>query len=103
MSALGQKQTFAPQTGMSALPPKADICSALAYEACAVDQKRKKHQTPNLQTRPWTPRLKRNARSGMYGKRLDAPAMSSIEKSAKGESRGSNRRLIIVRVHKRHP
>jgi hypothetical protein len=28
MSALGQKQTFAPQNGMSALPPKADIRSA---------------------------------------------------------------------------
>jgi len=27
MSALGQKQTFAPQKVMSALPPKADICS----------------------------------------------------------------------------
>jgi hypothetical protein len=26
MSALGQKQTFAPQKAMSALPPKADIC-----------------------------------------------------------------------------
>ena len=26
MSALGQKQTCAVQTGMSALPPKADIC-----------------------------------------------------------------------------
>jgi len=25
MSALGQKQTFAPQKAMSALPPKADI------------------------------------------------------------------------------
>ena len=25
MSALGQKQTYAPQNGMSALPPKADI------------------------------------------------------------------------------
>ena len=31
MSALGQKQTF-PQVGaMSALPPKADMCFALAY------------------------------------------------------------------------
>jgi len=30
MSALGQKQTFAPQNRMSALPPKADICSAAA-------------------------------------------------------------------------
>jgi hypothetical protein len=29
MSALGQKQTCAPQKVMSALPPKADICSAL--------------------------------------------------------------------------
>ena len=29
MSALGQKQTFAVQKDMSALPPKADICSAL--------------------------------------------------------------------------
>jgi len=31
MSALGQMQTFAMQKTMSALPPKADICSALAY------------------------------------------------------------------------
>ena len=30
MSALGQKQTFAMQKGMSALPPIADMCSALA-------------------------------------------------------------------------
>ena len=30
MSALGQKQTFALQKVMSALPPKADMCSALA-------------------------------------------------------------------------
>jgi hypothetical protein len=28
MSALGQKQTFAVQKGMSALPLKADMCSA---------------------------------------------------------------------------
>jgi hypothetical protein len=28
MSALGQKQTFAMQTAMSALPPKADMCGA---------------------------------------------------------------------------
>jgi hypothetical protein len=28
MSALGQKQTFAPQKVMSALPPKADMCGA---------------------------------------------------------------------------
>jgi hypothetical protein len=28
MSALGHKQTYAPQEGMSALPPKADMCSA---------------------------------------------------------------------------
>ena len=28
MSAVGQKQTFAPQKAMSALPPKADICGA---------------------------------------------------------------------------
>ena len=31
MSALGQKQTFAVQNGMSALPPKADMCSAPAH------------------------------------------------------------------------
>jgi len=31
MSALGQKQTYAVQNRMSALPPKADICSAQAY------------------------------------------------------------------------
>jgi hypothetical protein len=30
MSALGHKQTFAVQKVMSALPPKADMCSALA-------------------------------------------------------------------------
>jgi hypothetical protein len=29
MSALGQKQTFAPQKSMSALPPKADKCGAV--------------------------------------------------------------------------
>ena len=29
MSALGQKQTYAMQKVMSALPPKADMCSAL--------------------------------------------------------------------------
>jgi hypothetical protein len=28
MSALGQKQTFAPQKAMSALAPKADMCGA---------------------------------------------------------------------------
>jgi hypothetical protein len=28
MSALGQKQTFAVQNGMSALHPKADMCAA---------------------------------------------------------------------------
>jgi hypothetical protein len=31
MSALGQKQTFAPQKVMSALPSKADMCAAPAY------------------------------------------------------------------------
>ena len=31
MSALGQKQTFAAQKGMSALPPIADMCSATRY------------------------------------------------------------------------
>ena len=31
MSALGQKQTFAAQDDVSALPPKADMCGALAH------------------------------------------------------------------------
>jgi len=31
MSALGQKQTYAAHNCMSALPPKADMCSALAH------------------------------------------------------------------------
>ena len=31
MSALGQKRTFAVQKGMSALPPKADMCSATRH------------------------------------------------------------------------
>jgi hypothetical protein len=31
MSALGQKQTFAVQNAMSALPPIADMCSALGH------------------------------------------------------------------------
>ena len=31
MSALGQKQTYAVQNAMSALPPIADMCSALAH------------------------------------------------------------------------
>jgi hypothetical protein len=29
MSALGHKRTYAVQKGMSALPPKADMCSAI--------------------------------------------------------------------------
>ena len=31
MSALGQKRTYAVQKGMSALPPKADMCAATRY------------------------------------------------------------------------
>ena len=31
MSALGHKRTFAPQKVMSALPPKADMCSAKGH------------------------------------------------------------------------
>jgi hypothetical protein len=31
MSALGQKRTYAVQKGMSALPPKADMCSAVPH------------------------------------------------------------------------
>ena len=31
MSVLGQKQTFAAQNGMSALLPKADMCSATRH------------------------------------------------------------------------
>jgi hypothetical protein len=31
MSALGQKQTFAVQNVMSALPPRADMCIALGH------------------------------------------------------------------------
>ena len=31
MSALGQNQTFRSAIGMSALPPKADMCGALAH------------------------------------------------------------------------
>jgi hypothetical protein len=31
MSAFGHKRTYAVQNGMSALPPKADICSAVAH------------------------------------------------------------------------
>src|SRR5262249_32700828 len=31
MSALGHKRTFATQKGMSALPPKADMCGAVAH------------------------------------------------------------------------
>ena len=33
MSALGQKQTFARQKVMSALPPKADMCVQLGISA----------------------------------------------------------------------
>ena len=31
MSAMGHKRTFAVQNGMSALPPKADMCSATRH------------------------------------------------------------------------
>ena len=51
MSALGQKQTFAPQKVVSALPPKADMCGALAYvcfgpEADIVGAKKRVRFTP---------------------------------------------------------
>ena len=52
MSALGQKQTFALQNGMSALPPKADMCGAftLAFGSsppttCVLNQN---YQRPRL-------------------------------------------------------
>ena len=35
MSALGHKQTCAVQNGMSALPPKADMCGATECPLCA--------------------------------------------------------------------
>src|SRR5215471_14920496 len=42
MSALGQKQTFAPQKTMSALPPKADTCDATRDSVrCGIEQERK--------------------------------------------------------------
>ena len=46
MSALGQKQTFAMQIGMSALPLKADMCGALAYVRLVpiADIRRKKEE-----------------------------------------------------------
>ena len=37
MSALGHKRTLRPLIGMSALPPKADMCGALAH-ICFVPQ-----------------------------------------------------------------
>src|SRR5262245_13724180 len=43
MSALGQKQTFAVHQPMSALPPKADMCSALAYDAKRKTASRRSH------------------------------------------------------------
>jgi|SRR5262245_37975824 len=45
MSALGQKQTYAVQEGMSASPPKADICSALAH-VCFGPEADISHHTP---------------------------------------------------------
>jgi hypothetical protein len=37
MSALGQKQTFAAQNGMSALPPKADMPAAGRTDAVSLE------------------------------------------------------------------
>jgi hypothetical protein len=37
MSALGEKQTFPLQKGMSALPPKADICGATKGPKADID------------------------------------------------------------------
>jgi hypothetical protein len=34
MSALGQKRTYAVHKGMSALPPKADMCGAHGHVRC---------------------------------------------------------------------
>ena len=43
MSALGQKQTCAAQKSMSALPPKADMCSATRH-VCFVPMERTRSQ-----------------------------------------------------------
>ena len=49
MSALGHKRTFAVQNSMSALPPKADMCSALARcPLCA----KSGHRAPITRQRP---------------------------------------------------
>jgi hypothetical protein len=44
MSALGQKQTYAVQKGMSALPPKADMCDALLDELLGGGQRQKEYR-----------------------------------------------------------
>ena len=58
MSALGHKQTYAVQNGMSALPPIADICSAQAMSALC--QKR----TSFLSSRSQTAALERVSLQG---------------------------------------
>jgi hypothetical protein len=57
MSALGQKQIFAPQKAMSALPPKADMCGALAH-VCLV---------PIADIAPFTRSLRQHGRSRSPG------------------------------------
>ena len=59
MSALGHKQTFAVQDVMSALPPIADMCSALAYvrfvpiaDIATVVRHNERDRQPCLQTAP---------------------------------------------------
>ena len=52
MSALGQKQTCAVQLGMSALPPKADMCSATRHvrfvPIADISDLKKKPETPKF-------------------------------------------------------
>jgi hypothetical protein len=59
MSALGQKQTCAVQEGMSALPPKADMCAATSdvrlvpiADIATVVRHNERDRQPCLQTAP---------------------------------------------------
>ena len=49
MSALGQKQTCAVQTGMSALPPKADMCGT-KKERCPLSANSGHTRTETIET-----------------------------------------------------
>jgi len=87
MSALGQKQTCAAQNGMSALPPKADMCSALGDVRFVP----KADIEPKTERSPWSVYAASPMADGREGA-TTAPCVPAMLAGARGRAR----RCLVV-------